>query len=270
MEALLPIIPVKSGITAFNAGYFISRGVGGHPIRVIDSYEIIYVMRGELRMFENDRQFTVPTGSALLLYPGRKHGGVGIYPVGLSFFWVHFGTGMTAAADFAASLPQQQVIAQPERMTSWFRRFLDDQERGIRSELQAELLIWLMLSEFQLTMRPPVTGGGLAEKALEYIKVHFAEPISTATIGSHLHCNPDYLGRVFRTAYDRNITAQLVEERLRYARRQLLESAMNINEVMAACGFSDPAYFRRCFVRESGMTPSRFRRLYGKVYVNTE
>ncbi len=259
-----------SGVHAFNGGYFISRGIGGHPVRVIDSYEIIYVTRGRLKMFEDGVDYEVGSGECLLLYPGRKHGGNGTYPPDLAFFWVHFVPKSQAVEKFIQSLPQHRPISCPERMTTWLRRYLDDQESGGNMQLQSELLILLMLTEFQASV-PPVAGrGGMAGKALEYIKLNYEQPISTALVAEKLKCNPDYLGRIFKEAFGHTITEQITEERLRHARRLLMESTQNISEITCACGFNDPAYFRRCFVSESGMTPLKFRRLYGKVHLNTE
>ncbi len=270
METVLEHEALPIGIKALNGGYFISRGVGSHPERIIDSFEIIYVARGELRMFEDEKNFVVPSGHALLLQPGKKHGGAGSYPSGLAFFWVHFSPSSAAVEEFVRTLPQSLAMPYPERMTSWFRRFLDDQEQPGRDGLQAGLLILLMLSEFRSSPCRSEKHDGMAGKALEYIKLNFEQPISTATVAAKLQCNPDYLGRIFREAYGHTITERITEERLCHARKRLLESTMNISEITAACGFNDPAYFRRCFVAKSGMTPLKFRRLYGKIHMNTE
>ena len=42
-----------------NAGRFISRGKGRHATRVIDSYELILVIAGTLRMFEEESEFAL-------------------------------------------------------------------------------------------------------------------------------------------------------------------------------------------------------------------
>jgi len=79
-----------------NGGRFLSRGQGRHPTRRIDSDELIYVLKGELSMFEDDRSFRVTAGEWLILRRGRKHGGLAIYPRNLLFsgciFW-HLTTG---------------------------------------------------------------------------------------------------------------------------------------------------------------------------------
>ena len=73
-----------------NGGRFISRGRGQHPTRRIDSDELIYVLRGELAIFEEKQSFRVAAGEWLFLRRGRRHGGLALYPRNLSFFWLHF------------------------------------------------------------------------------------------------------------------------------------------------------------------------------------
>lgn len=247
-----------------NGGLFISRGLGGHPERVIDSWELIVVVRGTLLMFEDDCELRAEAGEALVLRPGRRHGGRGVYPPDLTFFWVHF---MVADSALESSLPTWSRVARPDRMEVWWRNLLAFQEEGTPES--GDLLLLLMLRELGDPAALPSDGGHLAADAMKYIKLHFAEPVSTADIAEALQCNPDYLGRVFRLTYGSSPVEQLNLERLRYARRLLLDSVLNVNQIAAACGFGDPAWFRRRFRHETGMTPLRYRRTYGKVHVNT-
>ena len=41
-------------IEALNGGLFISPGYGTHPTRTLDSFEIIFVTDGVLKMFEGE------------------------------------------------------------------------------------------------------------------------------------------------------------------------------------------------------------------------
>src|SRR5687768_3298314 len=83
---------------AQNGGQFVSRGIGTHPRRVIDSHELIFVTGGSLRLEEDGRQFTLSAGETLLLWPGRRHAGIVPYDPDTEFYWVHFDTGGEKAA----------------------------------------------------------------------------------------------------------------------------------------------------------------------------
>ena len=260
------------------AGLFVSRGKGTHPTRIIDSHELIFVRTGTLRMFEESQRFEVHAGETLHLWPGRRHGGTADYPPDLSFYWIHF---TIAAArqpprhKAELVVPQHARVARPDRLTELFRRFLDDRESGQATPLSSSLLLSLMLEA--ATGSHPARHNALSDgmaaiaaRADAWIMTRFHEPISAANVAAGLSCNPDYLGRVLHKVRGLTITESINHRRLQLARKLLMESAQNVDQVARACGFSDAGYFRRVFRRAEGMTPLAFRRLYARVHMNTE
>lgn len=260
-------------ITPQNGGLFISRGVGMHPVRIIDSHELLFVRKGHLGMFEQQRKFDLGPGQTLLLRPGRKHGGTLPYPPDLSFYWVHFKINLKMAKNRAHVLlttPQTVTVRRPERLTELFRRFLDDQESGILMPAAGACLIIQMLAETsQIHERGSLSCSILAAKAEEYIRINFARPISTRDIAHALSVNPDYLERVFRKTFGFTLTHCLHQRRIQQAKTLLMDSTVTVKEITSACGFNDPVYFRRIFERYCSMAPRVFRRLYTRIHVNT-
>ncbi|MBN1219395.1 MAG: helix-turn-helix transcriptional regulator [Anaerolineae bacterium] len=262
-------------VRAKNGGLFISRGRGTHPTRILDSHELIFVQHGRLEMWEETRTFSVQQGQCLHLWPNRKHGGVGPYPVALSFYWVHFEINANSAepVEPAIIVPQLASASRPERLENLFRQFLDDQESGRWNQTAADLLVMLMLCEIAPSFRPDEeisdTATSLAGRADTYIRLHYDQPISTAKIAQALGYNPDYLGRAYHQVYGCTLTEAIQRRRIRVARRHLLDSQMNIEEIAHASGFADAGYFRRLFRRYEGLSPGAFRRLYARVHVNT-
>jgi AraC-like DNA-binding protein len=272
MLELNPRLPVR----AYNGGLFISRGQGSHPDRVIGSWELIFVREGVLMVEEEEERFEVGPGESLLLWPGRRHRGSREYPPDLSFYWIHFSFRDWEASfpDPSITVPQHTTVTRPNHLTELFRRFLDDQEAGRLQPLSASLLLMLMLCEVS-DSRPVarvVKGNAavLAQRAEAHIRTHFHAPIRTSVLASELGCNPDYLGRVFRRVYGLTPTEFIHRRRVRHARRMLIESDRNVEEISRACGFKDVGYFRRLFKRHEGMTPLAFRRMYAQMHVNTQ
>ena len=263
-----------AGISPFvpsNGGYFISRGIGTHPTRVLDSDELILVTGGTLELFEEERKFQVNSGGSLLLFSGRRHGGLAQYPPDLTFYWFHFTPADSRGERILDALPQHAVLRNPEKMSVWFRQLLSNANRADSDPVESGLLLTLMLAEIAGTDNSNRTAfRQLAVKAHDFITLHFAERITTSDIAAKLQCNPDYLGRIFREAYGTSPIEQLNNCRIGYAVRLLLESTANINEIAEAAGFHDMAYFRRKFRQATGIGPAAYRRQYGKVHVNTE
>jgi AraC-like DNA-binding protein len=272
-------LPLDLPIRAHNAGFFVSRGQGTHPTRAIDSHELIFVRTGTLGMFEEKRRFDIHAGETLHLRPGRKHGGTEAYPPDLSFYWIHFTvatSGRTRSRRRPPELviPQHARVARPDRLTELFRRFLDDQESGQATPLSAALLMALLLeatagAHASDRAAPSDGRAALAARAEAWLLTRFQEPITASHVAAGLSCNPDYLGRVFRQVRGRTLTDAINRRRLQQARRLLLESAQNVDQVARASGFREAGYFRRVFRRVEGMTPLAFRRLYARVHLNT-
>ena len=252
-----------------NAGKFISRGRGHrHPVRIIDSAELIYVVSGTLGIFEGDQLYSVTAGSYLLLSPGVRHGGTAAYPPNLSFFWAHFEPG----DGFLAALRKTGIVAHPEKLAQAFD-FLLSEQQSRNDRTSCNILFSLILHEISLLPQDqPVreSGNALADAAKRLITLRYTDNISTADVAELLHCNPDYLGRLYRRTYNISLLEDLCRIRLKHASALLREGSLSIKEVAFSCGFNDLTYFRRRFFRQYSIRPGQYRKMYAAAHINTE
>jgi AraC family transcriptional regulator len=68
------------------------------------------------------------------------------------------------------------------------------------------------------------------------------------------------LARGFRKAYGRSVGAYLRWLRVARAARELAETDAPLAEIALAAGFADQSHFSNVFRRETGLSPSAFRR----------
>ncbi|SIT44621.1 AraC family transcriptional regulator [Paraburkholderia ribeironis] len=276
----------RLGLEASNGGLFVSRGAGGHPSRIIPSYELIYVKHGTLHLHERGVPFEVSAGETLLLWPGRQHGGTAPFAPGLQFYWVHFTTTEPERRFGSVTQRQQEAplepvlrvsqharIERPDHLTGLFQRLLNDQEiYGIQPCPDA-LTILLMLWEITRSHDANAGADGapqrLAASADRLIRTHFHQAVSASSIAHQLGCNADYLGRIFRSVYGKTLTDAVHERRILYAATLMADGHLTIDQVARQSGFEDSGYFRRIFKRSKGMTPNAFRRLHLRLHVNT-
>lgn len=258
-----------------NGGLFVSRGTGRHPARKLDSWEIIFVEKGMLTIQEEDRIFEVGPGESLLLWPNRRHVGTRDFPPDLRFYWIHFEMtenhlyypGATRLA-----LAQHCQADDPQNIISLFRLFLSEQERFQRTTA-LELVLLLILQQIMLAgrhnKRLNEAEGSLAWKAEHLIKTRFHLPLSTSQLAKALHCNADYLGRVYRRVFHLTLTEAIHRQRVRAAENLLLSNSVSLTEVAMQCGFKDVGYFRKIFRKYTGLTPAVWKRRYYKEHVNS-
>jgi len=265
-------IYLRYPLRASRAGLFISTGHGHHRERVLDSYELVFVVNGCLELHEDDRVYTVRPNETLLLWPHRHHGPITPFPADLSFYWVHFfvdrqfGSGTNRIV-----VGSHSRVERPARLKELYNWYIDEQVTESLSPIEASHLLALILCE---AARTTGTAGNapasLATRVDTHISHHFSQSLSTSRIAAHLNYNADYIEKIYRDERGISITEAIQRRRLREARAHLQFSAdMNINEIAFACGYSDPAYFRRVFRQEVNMTPKQYRSLYSRIAVNT-
>ena len=261
-----------------NGGLFISRGVGSHPQRELDSWELIFVEKGTLTIKEEDTLFSVKAGESLLLWPHRKHVGVGNFPADLKFYWLHFELNSHGdnPSDYPLSLismPQHGQVINPQYVISLFRQFLSEQETINRSD-SLELILLLIMQQLSVAANdnPQADNSGvaLAYKAQQLIRMQFHLPVSTSSLASQLHCNADYLGRVYRQTFELTITEAIHRQRVLSAEKMLISDSCSLSEVAQRSGFQDVGYFRKVFRKTMGLTPAAWKRRYCKVHINSD
>ncbi|MBE6377223.1 MAG: AraC family transcriptional regulator [Lentisphaerae bacterium] len=251
-----------------NGGRFISRGKGRHEVRTIESSELIFCIKGSLTMFEEEKLFELHPGDYLLLRKGRKHGGVRDYPPGLTFYWLHFIT----EEELPENLPSSGHTANPEQLAIYFQSFLAEQDAVEVDKKILSLLLELIFRELAKTtqpLSPEKRCPQLVRQAEELIKLHFPEELSLAAAAGKLHCNPEYLGRIFQHHTGETFTAKVNRTRVEHAAKLLQNTNSSIKEILNECGFNDPAYFRRIFFRRYGSTPTAFRKFHRTGHKNT-
>jgi AraC-like DNA-binding protein len=139
-------IAVPDSIEALNAGLFVSPGFGTHAVRIIDSWELLFVTQGHLDLFEGNRPLHVQRNQALLLCPGIRHGGLLPYTPDVNFYWAHFRPRAHRSAPVTLAVPKVAEVRDPDGLTELFCRFISDQESGTLDPCSAGHLIALMLA----------------------------------------------------------------------------------------------------------------------------
>jgi AraC-like DNA-binding protein len=102
----------------------------------------------------------------------------------------------------------------------------------------------------------------LLDGVFGYIDGNFRDPIGLTHVAAAVGHVPAYLTDVVRGTTGRPVQKWIAERRMAEARRLLTMSDEPVRAVAAAAGYSDAAYFSRAFIRASGQSPSRWRRIY--------
>jgi len=98
-------------------------------------------------------------------------------------------------------------------------------------------------------------------RAIAYLQNHYAEPLDIAGLAELCRVSRPYFFALFRQETGMTAQQYLCRIRIEHARKLLLFSPRNVEEIGQEVGWNDPFHFSRIFTRETGLSPAKFRHL---------
>ncbi|GGN96992.1 helix-turn-helix transcriptional regulator [Saccharibacillus kuerlensis] len=255
-----------------------------HPNRRnMGVFDLILVERGTLYIGEEDLEWEVKAGRTLLLLPDRYHYSIRPCEEETSFVWVHFrelgewgvaGGTEPAFADrdhhaarfgtppYTIRLPQFGTLPGAPGGSGEGERLLRLIERSLSGAVwERQRLFEELLRSLDLRRREPAgsPAESVAERTESYIRAHYAEPLTAASLSEALHFHYNYLTRCMKRVNGLTPMEYLEECRLEQARLLLLRTESSVAAVAEKVGFETAPYFSRRFAERFGISPLRFR-----------
>ncbi len=113
---------------------------------------------------------------------------------------------------------------------------------------------------------PPITEADesadqfLIRTAKHYLSARLAQPPQMGELAQALGVSKKRISDAFRNSLGLTVTQFLREERMRLARRLLVQTSLDIQTIALELGFSSSANFSNAFHVHVGMSPSDFRK----------
>lgn len=102
------------------------------------------------------------------------------------------------------------------------------------------------------------------EKILTYLTIHYKEDIDLNEISSLVAMNASSFCRYFKEKSGKTFTEYVLDLRIGYACKLLVENKMDIAQVSLECGFNTITHFNRIFKRNTSFTPTEYKRAFLK------
>ena len=103
------------------------------------------------------------------------------------------------------------------------------------------------------------------QKVQEYINTHYQEEIRLGQladmVGMTAMCHS---AASFKLRTGKNLSDYIIDIRLGFASRLLVDSTMSIAEICYECGFNNLSNFNRIFKKKKSCSPKEFRENYRK------
>lgn len=160
--------------------------------------------------------------------------------------------------------------AQNQRLTALVRNMYQVYEaRAYGYELKVKSLfyelLYLLVTEFR---DENMDAGMIRQKqnldrlsqVTRYMKEHYQEDLRLEEVASRFGFSATYLSRIFHKYAQVNYRTYLIDLRVKYAVRQLLNTDLEIEQIAIAHGFPDSRSFSKAFQKRYGCPPSRYRK----------
>lgn len=101
----------------------------------------------------------------------------------------------------------------------------------------------------------------LVAQAMAHIDAHIAEPeLSLSSVSAALFVNHAYLSHAFKTDAGVNLTEHVMNRRIEIAKARIAADSAPLQEIALSVGYPNFQYFVRVFKRQTGITPSQYRK----------
>lgn len=99
-------------------------------------------------------------------------------------------------------------------------------------------------------------------KVKKYINMHYMEEIRLGTLADLVGMSESAFSRFFKTHTGKKLSEYIIDIRLGYASRMLIETSTSIAEISFKCGFNNLSNFNRIFKKYKGCSPTEFKENY--------
>ena len=241
-------------------------------------YELVLVLRGELRVSTSGAAYSAPQGSFFLMNPYQLHefrseGGVLIMPVQVSPGLIgRYLPGIdNVQVPFAVFHKNDSDVT--EAVYSDLLRLLDAYlTKKDWFELECVGYInQILYRMFSLCPPLPVSEAQQKREAsrkerLRFlsssIEDHYTENIRLSDLADALGVSLYYLSHFFKENFGMSFLDYVTSLRCDHAGRELLSTDRALLDICYDAGFSDPKYFQKAFRSKYGLSPREYRKRF--------
>lgn len=135
----------------------------------------------------------------------------------------------------------------------------DDRHIVRAASLEIEAAVLRLARRSAILTAPPMESLPV-QRAVSAILARLSEPLDVGEVARVMGLHPNHAMRQFRRATGASIRVFIERHRIARAKRLLIDSTMPVSAVAAESGFASERRFFAVFRRETGSTPSAYRR----------
>ena len=243
-------------------GEFQSKDEWIHPDIIVPTYELIFVLDGEVHIQEENTEYSLYPNELIILEPDKRHLGFKKSTVYTSFYWFHFYTNMEIPCKTLKSHDFYDI-------KYLLKRLLHISNTPTYLESAADSAGLMILEELiSLAASGMMSNRALIGKISEYVRINIKNNVTVAEVADHFGYNPDYIGKLFKEYFDTGLKSFIVSEKTKMAKDMLFTTNMTVKQIASQLGFSTENNFIKFFTYHERISPTKFRDKYAKTHIN--
>jgi YesN/AraC family two-component response regulator len=238
-------------------GLFDTDNEWTHPKIAVKTYELIFIINGEVYIAEDKTEYHLKRGDLLLLDKDVEHYGTNTSFGHTSFYWLHF------HCNDINKLFKKKVYNIDHLSTERIMKELSHLFASKKELAELALMKFILEIESFNDYKNPY-----AYEIAEFIRINRNKPLTVNEISKRFGYNPDYISRIIKKEFGVDAKSLIIKQRLEFVQSLLINTDYSLKEITESAGFENQNYFIKFFKYHAGTTPSKFRKKYFLLHMN--
>ncbi len=297
---MLHLLPKnKYPLKYISSGNLVSENGFVHPRRNLDTFVLLFGLKGEMFITQGSSQFTLSPNSYVVLFPGIEHYGTQPSNGELSYLWCHFQLTNSNCSymqtDEVIQLINNAINDKREnllldvyilseygqlsghgRTELLFHQVLDIAKERAYSHFSADYALSLLVLEisnqfFRFAIEESVERTKTKMRIYqitEWLRTNYNECCSLQALAERFNYHPAYLSASFKKSTGMTLVKYVTKLRIASAKGLLLKADLSIAQIASSCGFTDAKHFMKVFKAQEFTTPSQYRYSFVRKKIN--
>lgn len=232
-------------------------------------YELHIILSGGCQVDVEDRRYSLPEKTAILIAPGQYH-----HPVALEGDFARFTLGFSTSsgklqrklrerlqscAVFPINAQMQRICSDVFYESAAGNAYRTELQQALVTQLTVSVLRLLGLSQGRREEQQSQMGTERISYIDDYFEHHFADKAGEEKLAQLLHMSRRQLARVLHKHYGMGFQEKLLQTRMDRAAWLLRTTQKRVGQVADAVGYGSESAFYQAFRRHFGVTPREYK-----------